>query len=284
MLLPARIGEVSGLSTQFHEHPDPYPPIGFCPFAGHELGNGDTFGMYWPFGREAREPIICEIWHDEGALVPMFSSLGAFLDAAARAGEHPGIPDLSVDPASPIALFRAARTANAAGKAQDARSLLQQVVEVVPEYTDAQALLAAVCRRLGQNEEAMRAAVRAIISPPCFGARPVQLLRWLQSLSKAPEDLERDPIWGARQRMRLVFGGAQRNDDYVAMEAAIEGYLQRRRPLRAVTLMQTYAELMFQETTSFMERYRFHGASFLNRQRDIFVNELGTNRIPRLDQ
>lgn len=94
-----------------------------------------------------------------------------------------------------------------------------QAVEIVPQYTDAQALLAAVCRRLGQNEEAMRAAVQAIISPPCLGTRPVQLLRWLQSLAKAPEDLERDPIWRARQRLRLVFGGAQSNDDYAAMEA-----------------------------------------------------------------
>src|SRR5215813_9099462 len=52
-----------------------------------------------------------------------------------------------------------------------------------------------------------QAAVRAIISPPCFGARPVQRLRWLGSPSKAPEDLERDPIWRTRQRLRLVFGG-----------------------------------------------------------------------------
>jgi tetratricopeptide (TPR) repeat protein len=284
MLLPERISEISGLSAQFQENPDPYPPIGFCPFADHELGNGDTFGLYWPFGREARQPIVCEIWHDEGALVPMFSTLTAFLDAARGSGERPAIPDLSVDPASPVALFHAARAANGAGQAQDARLLLQQAVEIVPEYTDAQALLAAVCRRLGQNEEAMRAAVQAIISPPCLGTRPVQLLRWLQSLAKAPEDLERDPIWRARQHLRLVLGGAQGNDDYAAMEAATESYLERRRPLRAVTLMQTYAELMFCETKSFQARYGFNGPSFLKRQRDIFLHELGTNRLPRLSQ
>jgi hypothetical protein len=208
MLLPGRIAELSGLSAQSHENTDhPYPPIGFCPVADHELGNGDTFGLYWPFGREAREPVVCEIWHDEGALVPMFSSLAALLDAACHSGEHPDMPGLSVDHASPVALFRAARTANGAGQAQDARLLLQQAVEIVPEYTDAQALLAAVHRRLGQNEEAMRAAVQAIISPPCFGRRPVQ-----------------------------------------------------------------------------QERYGFNSRSLLNRQRDIFLHELGTNRIPRLSQ
>jgi hypothetical protein len=86
------------------------------------------------------------------------------------------------------------------------------------------------------------------------------------------------------QRLRLVFGGAQSNDDYAAMEAATESYLERRRPLRAVTLMQTYAELMFCVTKSFQARYGFNGPSFLNRQRDIFLHDLGTNRIPRLSQ
>src|SRR5215475_13507020 len=40
MLLPERIDQISGLLAQFHDNPDPYPPIGFCPFADHELGNG----------------------------------------------------------------------------------------------------------------------------------------------------------------------------------------------------------------------------------------------------
>jgi hypothetical protein len=107
------------------------------------------------------------------------------------------------------------------------------------------------------------------------------LLRWLQSLSKAPDDLARDPVWRARQRLRLVFGGAQTNNDYAIMETSIEEYLQLRRPLCAVTLMQTYAELMFRETS---ERCGFSGPSFLDRQRDIFVHELGTDRTPRLSQ
>ena len=65
MLLQARIAEISGLSAQFHEDPDLVPADRFCQFADHALGNGDTFGLYWPFGREARELIVLEIWHDE---------------------------------------------------------------------------------------------------------------------------------------------------------------------------------------------------------------------------
>jgi hypothetical protein len=78
--------------------------------------------------------------------------------------------------------------------------------------------------------------------------------------------------------------GQKTNDDYAAMETAIEQYLEQRRSLRAVTLMQTYAELMVRETTSFQERYGFNSRSFLNRQRDIFLHELDTNRIPRLSK
>ena len=33
-----------------------YPPLGFKPFLEAELGNGDYFGLYWPYGREDREP------------------------------------------------------------------------------------------------------------------------------------------------------------------------------------------------------------------------------------
>src|SRR5262249_40820784 len=30
-----------------------------CPFTDHELGNAIPFGLYWPFGRKAHEPIVC---------------------------------------------------------------------------------------------------------------------------------------------------------------------------------------------------------------------------------
>ncbi|MDF3837714.1 hypothetical protein P3W85_32950 [Cupriavidus basilensis] len=58
MELPTQIAEVS--LRQDWRHGSPYPPLGFQPFAEGELGNGDTFGLYWPIGEEGYEPLVVE--------------------------------------------------------------------------------------------------------------------------------------------------------------------------------------------------------------------------------
>jgi tetratricopeptide (TPR) repeat protein len=256
----------------------PFPPIGFCEFGDHALGNGDAFGLYWPFGREAEEPLICETWHDEGALKPLFSSLGSFLTAVGQL-DPDEYPDEQVfDSTSPAALFQSAKTANANGRLEEALAILTQATRVLPEYTDAQALLANVNRRLGRMEEAVRAALQALISPPCFGCRPINLLRWLQTCSNLPTELSQNPIWIARNRLQLIFGGTKHNDDYLVMREAIDAYVAQRQYLPAVTLMQTYAELMSRETTSFQERYGFEWQAFRQEQHSAFVIGLSTTR------
>ena len=58
----------------------PYPPPGYLPWRALEVGNGDTYGFYWPIGREAAAPVVCTVWHNEWAVLPLASSL----DAAVR--------------------------------------------------------------------------------------------------------------------------------------------------------------------------------------------------------
>ncbi|MGG6230753.1 hypothetical protein [Tenacibaculum sp. SDUM215027] len=58
----------------------PFPPNGFYKFKEANFGNGDYFGLYWAFGKEHQEPIVCEILHDEGILMPRFSCLNKFLE------------------------------------------------------------------------------------------------------------------------------------------------------------------------------------------------------------
>jgi hypothetical protein len=282
MRLPSGVDQITVDVTT--SRAGPYPPLGFWPIAEQQLGNGDAFGLYWPIGRETEEPIVCEMWHDEWALVPMFSTLGVFLDATASLGEdeHPTIPDRAIDPKSPIACFNVARAATAAGRLDEVRSLLEHTIETIPEYTDALALLALVLQRLGHEAEAIRVALRAISSPPSFGARPTKLLHWLRSRRDPPEDLVSDPIWQVRAELRLSYGGTKENNDYPLMLRAIETHLSRREFLRAVTLMQTYAELMTRETVSFQERYGFNSRTFLERQRHLFEFQLGATRTPKL--
>ncbi|MGK5029675.1 hypothetical protein [Janthinobacterium sp. MDT1-19] len=56
MQLPASLAQIS--MDKDWRHDTPYPPLGFSPFFEGALGNGDTFGLYWPIGREAFEPIV----------------------------------------------------------------------------------------------------------------------------------------------------------------------------------------------------------------------------------
>lgn len=263
MLLPARLAHIS--AEQDWQHTTAYPPLGFTPFAEGALGNGDTFGLYWPIGREASEPIVVETWHDEWRIQPHFSSLDAFLQAhAAAEDEYVGTPSLADDPASPRAAFLEAKELIAQRKPDAAIALLEGALAIVPEYTDALTLLHGQYVRAGRIDDAVTVAIQAIISPPSFGGPPLKALQWLRT-QPVPEG-EIDPIWRACGQLSFNFGGSKDNADYPVLLAAIDTYLAQGKHVYAATLMQTYAELMSAETVSFQERYAFEPAAFIARQ------------------
>jgi len=266
----------------------PYPPLGFYPIAEHQQGNGDMFGLYWPIGYEEREPIVAETWHDELSVQPHFSSLDRFLVAVGRFdGKYsddtvPETPTFHDDPQSPAASLFAAREHLKSQNVEAAIACLETAVVVLPEYGDAQALLCAQYRRVGKNDAAIKAAVQAIIAPPCFGARPVKIAQWLSSQSSCPPELESDPIWINRERLNLKFFGVEENDEYKILHAAIEQYLDAAAFVPAMTLMLTYAQLMWRETVSFQERYEFDCDEFVSWQRDVAQSQYGKSRILEL--
>lgn len=263
MQLPASLAHIS--AEQDWQHTTAYPPLGFTPFSEGALGNGDTFGLYWPIGREASEPIVVETWHDEWRLQPHFSSLAAFLQAYAGAqDEYVGTPSLADDPASPRAAFLEAKELIAQRNPDAAIALLEAALALVPEYTDALVLLHGQYVRAGRIGEAVKVAIDAIISPPSFGGPPFKALQWLRT--QPVPDGEPDPIWRACGQLSFNFGGSKENADYPVLLGAIESYLEQGNHVAASTLMQTYAELMSAETVSFQERYGFDATAFIARQ------------------
>lgn len=263
MQRPANLAHIS--VEQDWQHTTPYPPLGFAPFFEGALGNGDTFGLYWPIGREGAEPIVVETWHDEWRIQPHFSSLTAFLQAhAAAEDEYVATPSLADDPASPRAAFLAAKEQIAQRNPDEAIALLEAALAIVPEYTDALVLLHGQYVRAGRTDAAVKVAIQAIISPPSFGGPPFKALQWLRT--QPVPDGELDPIWRACGQLSFNFGGSKENGDYPVLLAAIESYLEHGNYRCASTLMQTYAELMSAETVSFQERYAFEPAAFIARQ------------------
>ena len=263
MHLPANLAHIS--LEQDWQHHAPYPPLGFIPFCEGALGNGDTFGLYWPIGREASEPIVVETWHDEWRLQPHFSSLARFRQAYATAeDEYVATPTLADDPASPRAAFLAAKELIAQRNPEAAIALLEAALALLPEYTDALTLLHGQYVRAGRIDDAVKVAIQAIISPPSFGGPPCKALQWLRT--RPVPDGEPDPIWRACGQLSFNFGGSKENADYPVLLAAIDTYVEQGKHVCASTLMQTYAELMSAETVSFQERYEFDQTAFIARQ------------------
>ncbi len=268
MQLPANLQLIS-LDKDW-QHGQSYPPLGFMPFSESALGNGDSFGLYWPIGREAMEPIVVETWHDEWRIQPHFSSLAAFLKAHAQLDQddedsgYVDTPALADDPASPRAAFLAAKELIARQDSAAAIALLEAALAILPEYTDALVALHGQYVRAGRSADAVKVAIQAIISPPSFGGPPLKALHWLRQ--QPLPDAESDPIWRSCQQLSFSFGGSKENADYPLLAAAIDIYLEQGKLRSASTLMQTYAELMSAETVSFQERYGFDQAAFIARQ------------------
>ena len=288
MKLPAAYKSVT-LSAETYDVP--YPPLGFYAIAEHGLGNGDTFGLYWPIGREDNEPIVAETYHDEWSIQPHFSSLERFLAVSARVDDVDDSmgddrvlerPSLQEDPQSPVACLLTAREHLKSQKIDAAIECLEAAVSILPEYRDAQALLCSQYRRVGKNDTAIKSAIQAIISPPCFGVSPVQSLQWLSRQSTCPAEISSDPIWLQRERLTLKFGGVKENYQYQILFGAIGQYLDRSAFLPAMTLMQAYAELMYRETVSFQERNNFNAKEFVAWQRNVAAAQYGKSRTLEL--
>lgn len=266
MLSPPRLDEVNLDSDWTHQRP--YPPLGFRPFSDCEIGNGDTFGLYWPIGLEDKEPIVAETWHDSWELQPTFSCLASFLAARDNAeDDYPEAPSLAADGNSPRALVDAAKEAIRAQSTEVAVLHLERATAMLPEYTDALSLLWAQYARQGRTEEAIAIALRAIIAPPSFGMRATKALRWLKAQPDLPG--QDDPIWQARAQLTLSYGGAKTNGDYAIYRNAIQAYIDKSQYTSASVLMQTYAELMYSETVSFQERHGFERDSFVAWQIEV---------------
>lgn len=285
----------------------PYPPPGYLPWNILAVGNGDTYGFYWPIGSEDGRPITCTIMHDASQVLPLTSSFGScirlhllthhgdieeLMSAARDFGieisdialpdqsndETPasldgppwtdplpppgiaywGAPSaeglLPYDPDSPHLLYLAAREALSGRQLVDAEVHLKAALDILPEYSEARALLAQVHRQQQDYRRTAETLMEAITSPRCFGACDrKKLLNWLQRLGDdtCPDSV--DPLWKRRNDLSFV-QGIKEKDDYYVLEELVGEYHRMGLGIRAVYLRILTGELMHSETISFRER------------------------------
>lgn len=253
MKCPTRFSEL-GLSPA-EVSQGPYPPRGFLPVWDAALGNGDYFGLYWPLGREARDPIVCEMHHDAWILVPEFASAHSFAEwLADNEGERGELP--VEESAFAPCLYRKACQAIEAHDAASAIDLLMSACEALPEVPRYWSALSSQLRRMGRKNESYHAARRAFLAGWHFGRPDDSVLRTLRA-ALADGVLAHDPIISRSEAMTHRFGGEKDNVNYGLLREAIDEYFAQGAYLDALSLHQNYAYMMMSETTSFQERHGF---------------------------
>ncbi len=273
-----------------------YPPVGYLPWAVLEVGNGDTYGYYWPVGKEDQNPIACTTEHDAFRVIPLASTLAGCLRlvratqpeiadevadiarafdislSSARPGNvsTPARMLATLDPQSPQLLLALAREALRTGNLALSERSVTQALDLLPEYGEAAFVLSQIHRRQQRFAQAAQALLVAISSPLCFGGYDLRL-RCLKALQRMEDGAFTggDVLW--RERQRLTFRtGVKQNDDFRIYEEAIEAYLAAGEGTHAVWLRMLVGELMSMETISFQERYGWtHTKQRQDLQRDL---------------
>jgi len=193
MKLPETIESVSIIDGQIPC--GPYPSLGFVPLFDDELGNGDCFGLYWPFGKEEFEPIICDMSHDGGIIWPVFSSLNSFLDNLGR-----GRDDFEEENFAPY-FYTQGKNSLAANNVESAVGFFQKACDIMPEISRYWFSLATQLRRMGRIKESAEACLRAFLSNWSFGIPTDAVYQFVKSIAKQGL-LTDDPIIQVAQTLR----------------------------------------------------------------------------------
>lgn len=249
-----------------------YPPLGFRPIWDGELGNGDYFGLYWPYGHENREPMVCDMLHDEWGMAVSFSSIGKFLEWLEL--NDGGRGDLEVDdPAFVGRRFQEAKRL-LANQPEAAIASLRSICEDFPESTEYWQTLASQLRRIGDVDGCHAAALRAFASNWAFGLPQEGTLRLLRSANGKLGD----PLVARSDQISLQFGGVKVNTMYELLKECISDYLSSGSHVLGLLLNQNYGYMMSMETVSFQERYDFDSERWLEEHSSLCSQYLGDSR------
>lgn len=239
----------------------PYPPLGFAPFPGCEFGNGDMFGLYWPFGQEDQEPVICEMNHDGYVLVPAFPELGSFV---AWAEEHDwqwsDYSELDFEDWC-VTSFRRGRAAISSGDVSAAIDYLRKAAQGLPDVAEYWFHLAMQLRRSGDRDGFEVAILNAVRSNWAFGLPPRGTMRAVQQI-RAEGPCGTDPLRQIAGSLSLSFGGTKHNEAYPLLRQCITAYREQGKWRHAAVLHQSNGWAMYRETTAFQERYEWESASW----------------------
>ena len=249
-----------------------YPSLGFQPVWDADLGNGDYYGLYWPYGREKQEPIVCDMLHDEWRLQVAFSNTEIFIKWLALNDGQRG--DHDVEDSGLVGRRFLETKPLLKNNLEEAISRLNAICDDFPECAEYWYTLATQLRRVGNRQSACLAAIRAFTSNWAFGTPPEGTLKLIES----GQGLVEDPLVTRIGMLTTKYGGSKENRNYDILKEIISAYLSSPTPVLGLVLNQNYGYMMSSETVSFQERYNFDSAIWLDEQSQLCAKILGDSR------
>lgn len=271
MKAPAKISELS-LAGDTIGTGGTYPPLGFRPVWDAELGNGDYYGLYWPYGREDRDPIVCDMLHDEWGMEIAFSSVEVFVEWLEANGHQRGDEEVA-DSALVTGRFHGLKPL-LQNQPEEAVAQLRTICDDFPESAEYWFTLATQLRRLGDHVGCHEAAVRAFASNWVFGSPPNGTTRMIQNVKHQTDD----PLTQRIGEFTTQYGGAKENSNYELLKECIAEYLSSETPVLGLLLNQNYGYMMSMETVSFQEWYQFDVAEWLYNHSQLCEMHVGDSR------
>ncbi|SIQ05696.1 hypothetical protein [Maribacter ulvicola] len=253
MRLPKNIHKVSVHSEM---EVGVYPPNGFLRFSEASLGNGDYFGFYWEFGKEDQEPIICEMVHDEGIIVPRFSNLNKFLEWYTLNDYDWGEEEID-DEHFVLNLLHRGNEQLKQNNPEKAIEFYKHSTNSFGELSENWFKLASQYKRIGNELEFQKSIINSILSNWAIDFPAQNALRMIKNMTPI-EAYKNHPLIKNLKQIEFSFGGQKENKDYLIIREVIAGLHDIGDTNSALLLEQNYALMMYWETSSFQERYHFN--------------------------
>lgn len=233
-----------------------YPPNGFLKFEEGALGNGDYFGLYWEFGKENQEPIVCEMMHEEGKIVPAFSNLDKFLEWYELNNYDWGEEEIE-DIEHVYHYLAKGNEYLRQNNPQKAIYFYEKSAKSFGETSENWYKLASQYKRLGNELEFQKCIIHAINSNWAIEFPSQNTIRLFKNL-KPLSELNSHPLVRYRDKLNFKFGGTKENDNYLILQDIIWELSVIGETVKSLLLEQNYALMMYWETSAFQDRYNFN--------------------------
>jgi hypothetical protein len=274
MKLPKEVTEVTFINIERYSS---FPPLGFQAFEEGNNGAGDYYGLYWEFGKEDLEPIVCEMRHEEWSLEPVFPNLKDFIE-----NFNPQTNDFEDTPWFYgenffYAYYNQAR-AKSRKNPQKAVELLIESTNLFTEFSSSWYLLSKLLTDKDKQELKEKAAIKSFVSNWLFEMPDQKLVDNIKSIN-FQTDCKVDPLAKRINDLEFKSGFDGFNINYSVYKEIMTEYKKLNDIRSFILLYQNYGFLMEDADDHIINEFSFEFKEWDNDIRSIITEYYPKRKI-----